>query len=194
MKIARAGRSVRRSLDEFDRLQTFLLAAVGWFTVGFIAGFLIVPDIAADTTSTIGTNTEQPALTFIAGRNLQVALLLLAGGLTFGGTTLVTLGWNGFSFGMAAATAAQLGVPIEVLAMLVVPHAILEIPAFWIAGTVGWYVPYQFVQYLRERKERPLTRGEIHGLVAMTGVSVGLIVLAAGIEVWVTPALAKAVA
>jgi uncharacterized membrane protein SpoIIM required for sporulation len=76
--------------------------------------------------------------------------------------------------------------------LLILPHAILEIPAIIIAGAAGFKIPYEIVRYLVGRKEQALTKEDIKGYLILALISIILIVIAAWIEANVTLEIAKA--
>ena len=75
---------------------------------------------------------------FILGRNSAVYLWLLAGLLSAGTVTFVVLAYNGIQLGLTIGLALQAGMPGRLLAELILPHGVLEVGAFCIAGAVGF--------------------------------------------------------
>ena len=75
---------------------------------------------------------------FILGRNSAVYLWLLAGLLSVGAVTFMVLAYNGVQLGLSIGMALQAGMPGRLLAELLLPHGVLEVGAFFIAGAVGF--------------------------------------------------------
>ncbi|WP_456329191.1 stage II sporulation protein M [Archaeoglobus sp.] len=80
-------------------------------------------------------------------------------------------------------------VSIPKLILLTAPHGIFEIPAIIIAGAAGFKIPYEIVRYLAGKKETVLTREDIREYIALSLISIILIVIAAFVEVYITPRL-----
>ena len=74
---------------------------------------------------------------FILQRNLGVYVLLLLGLLSGGLVALAILLANGIALGQLIGLARAAGMPSGELASLLVPHGVLEIGAFCVAGAVG---------------------------------------------------------
>jgi stage II sporulation protein M len=113
-------------------------ALSGWLTVHHMVPAVGVPAVSPSNT-TGPTPLEQPAPLFakIALRNLTVFGLLLSGVFTLGITSAAVLGYNGVALGGLMATVLQSGMPPATLAVLLLPHGLLELAAFVVAGAVG---------------------------------------------------------
>lgn len=130
----------------------------------------------------------------IAVNNLTVLGILAVGGaVLFGLPAVLNLFLNGFSFGMAVTSILANAGPLATAAILL-PHGVLELPAMWLAAAAGCRVPYELVRYLREEKEYVLDRAEAVEIGYLVAVSVVLIVVAAWVEVQISPAVARLVA
>ena len=192
----------------------FLLAWAVWI-VGMAAGFAIVewtkhlpselPPVVEETSEGIDVGVAEPGtmnadhtadhrlatpmavFTFIFGRNLTVYLWLLAGLLSAGMITFVVLLANGILLGQTIGLAVGAGLSPTVIAHLLLPHGVLELGTFCIAGAVGFQglrlacdwtgTGWRTVQTFRL------------GLVVVFGT--GALVTAAGFETVVTGALAE---
>ena len=123
----------------------------------------------------------------ILGRNLAVYLWLLCGLVSGGLTTIALLSFNGVALGQLAGLALGVGMPVERLAWVTLPHAIPEIGAFLLAGAIGLRGPALVSAWLRGVVSRapfiaawrPATFGAL------------VIVAAAAIEVFVTMPIAE---
>ena len=136
----------------------FLLAAVVW-AAGMALGYVVVEatkdlpgELPASTTAEdarSGSARLAPAvrvapvsdaglLAFIFRRNLTVYLWLLTGLLSAGAVTFVVLLANGIMLGNAIALAHAAGTTPATLIDLLLPHGVLEVGTFCIAGAVGF--------------------------------------------------------
>jgi len=122
----------------------------------------------------------------ILKNNLKVYLMLLLGSLTFGLSTFYILFFNGLSIPILLSNVKL----IDIVAY-VIPHAIFEFSGFIIVGAAGFKIPYEIVQYLRDKKEKPITEEDIKEFLKLAGVSIVLIIIAAFIEVYITPEVAN---
>ena len=127
---------------------------------------------------------------WILGRNLAVYMWLLIGVLSSGLTTVAVLAFNGVALGQHVAIAMQLGLPFDSVALLLLPHGVPELGAFFLAGAIGLQGPRLLqVWWWNGRSDNAL--GEM-----LRPALLGAVVLAAaaGIEVGVTLPLARTVA
>ena len=126
---------------------------------------------------------------FIFRRNLSVYLWLLAGLLSAGSVTFVILLVNGVMLGQTIALAGSAGLSALGLANLLVPHGVLEVGTFCIAGAVG----FQGLRLVQAWGSIgwPTVKALRLGLVVAFGV--GALAVAAGLETFVTGALADSV-
>lgn len=122
--------------------------------------------------------------------NLLALGVVLAGVVTFGVTAAASLLFNGLLLGflLGAPGGPSLGTSLA----LILPHGVLELPAFWIAGAVAFRTSHRLVRYLRGQDDEILTTAERYEAVLLTVVAVGLIGVAAVIEARFTVAIAEA--
>jgi len=66
--------------------------------------------------------------------------------------------------------------------LLILPHAIFEIPAIIMAGAAGFKIPYEIIRYLAGKKETILTNEDVKEYPALALISIISIVIAAWIE------------
>ena len=121
------------------------------FTGGALAGVGMIPPAHGNAVSSTTEQIPSPPRLFlqIAGRNTTVFALLLTGVATAGVTAGLVLALNGVLLGMLVATALAAGRDPFVLATLLVPHGVIEMGAFMIAGAVGlrgWRVARRALQ------------------------------------------------
>lgn len=127
---------------------------------------------------------------FFFRHNVKVALMLWSGALTFGGTTLLNLAFNGMILGSAVKTTAeQIGLIKTIL--LILPHGVFEIPAIIIAGAAGFKIPYELLRFALGRKEEIITEEDAKEFFKLIAISIVLIFIAALIESTVTVKIAE---
>jgi uncharacterized membrane protein SpoIIM required for sporulation len=117
--------------------------------------------------------------------NIQVAFLCFAGGLLFGLGTLYVLVYNGLLLGTLAGLSLQAGT-FDVFVRYVLPHGVLELSCFAVAGLSGLRLGAALVD------PGPLPRGEALRRAARPAVALVLgtapwLVLAGIVEGSVTP-------
>jgi uncharacterized membrane protein SpoIIM required for sporulation len=130
-------------------------------------------------------------LTLILTNNLKVIFLMLAGAITFGLSTFINLIYNGFNLGLLVSDAYNSGMPIKLILALILPHGIFEIPAILISAVAGFKIPYEITLYLLDKKEKPITNEDIKEFLKLSLISIILIIIAAFIEVYITPKIAN---
>jgi len=161
--------------------------------VGFVLGSA-VPVESLPTAGGGGTG-PFPALTTVdlAVNNLVAMLALSLGAASLGLITLLGLVLNGLLIGAVVGIAVQ-RVDALVVAMLIVPHGVLEIPALLVASAVGLRFAWLTVRYIRGLEETLVTRRDLREAGWLLAVSALLILVAAYIEANVTLELAERVA
>lgn len=127
-------------------------------------------------------------LVFILRRNLTVYLWLLAGLLSAGAVTFVVLLANGIMLGNTIGLASAAGMTPAMLIDLLLPHGVLEVGTFCIAGAVG----FQGFRIASDwgRNGWGAVRSLRLGLVLAYGTLA--LAVAAALETFVTGALAEA--
>lgn len=180
------GRWFRKHL--LATLVVFFASALAGYVVGDALPFEAIQEFAPD-------ESVLPELAFgpIALNNLRVLFLVLAGAITFGLVSFLVLFFNGLIVGAVVGLVGQ-EVPLLVVFAALAPHGVLELPAFFIAGAIGLRVPHRVLRYLLGWDETPLTRVEVFEIAVLTCVLVAMIVIAAWIEVNVTPGVIERVA
>ena len=71
------------------------------------------------------------------------------------------------------------------------PHGIFEILAILISAVAGFKIPYEVTLYLLDKKEKPITNEDIREFLKLSLISIILIIIAAFIEVYITPKIAN---
>lgn len=190
-----------RSLDAVplggmvERNRVPVLLSVGIYAGGVIIGSTLMASMSglpaggAVETGQVGLSTDQ-ALTpwVLLSHNGSVLAMFLSGALTFGVSTTFFALLNGIIFGIVVTNA--LGNSSALLtAAAVVPHALLELPAFWLAGAVGLLPAHQLYRYLASKQDEILPTRTIRDMLYMTLAAFVLLAVAAFIEALLTPAL-----
>jgi uncharacterized membrane protein SpoIIM required for sporulation len=166
--------------------------------VGSIGGFGYGPQVApaaentADDLQTDDAMADRAPLESsvdIFLTNLSVAVGLVVGGLILGVPTVALLLFNGFFLGMLGSR-AHLSGNGDVFVLLLAPHGIFELPALWIAGSIGLKLSSGLYRHLRRQRAVVLQSEEVNELVVLATLSLGLLLVAAIVESQVTFSLA----
>ena len=122
---------------------------------------------------------------FLWGKNLLASALALVGGfLTFSLLPVLTLIFNGVIVGYAIKPILYLHGTDFLLASLI-PHGILELPAFFLAASVGIYMGIE--QALKLINKRPKTYSAKTAAKFFVYIIFPLLLVAAFIEAFITP-------
>lgn len=170
-----------------------LVLSIGTTTLGAITGVALVLTGTAKgglETASIQQTTQQLQLGHLLVTNTSVLTVLALGGLLIGIPTLIVLFQNGLVVGLLAGTAAGTG-ELGTFFALTLPHAVFELPAFWIAGCVGLKVPVDLGAYLLKGRDAPLRRRDIVQMAILLIVAFSLVVIAAVIESQITAQIAR---
>lgn len=182
------------SRSDRRRLVSRYVEAFAIATAIYLGAAVVGVAIASEASATSPPMTwDGDGLSFVVvlRTNVHVALALAFGGGLLGVPTAIGLVLNGIGFGAVAASIVRTaGGTIAIVVLL--PHAVFELPALWLAGAAGLRIPIGIVRYLRGT-EAPDVRTEALGFVVTTSVAIGLVVLGAVVETIVTPWLVAAV-
>jgi uncharacterized membrane protein SpoIIM required for sporulation len=122
--------------------------------------------------------------------NSTVIFVLAGGGITLGLLTFVGLFYSGLALGMTAGVAAN-GLSSVAIGALVLPHGVFEFPGLWIAGAVGFRLPYQLFLYLQGARDRIITHDEAAESAVLVGIALCLIAAGAVVESTLTTEIAE---
>lgn len=136
------------------------------------------PDLAAD------VGFESPPPVFFFTHNVQVLALLWAGVFSLGLSTLGGLLLNGLSVGSVVFSADM---PVALRLALFLPHGLVELPAIWIGGAVGFRIPFRILTYLYGTVDQPVDENAVADTLVLVALSLLLIAVAAYIEALITP-------
>ncbi|WP_148206188.1 stage II sporulation protein M [Thermococcus sibiricus] len=174
---------------------------IGLFLLGCLLGILftgVSPESAEALFSnlksffggTIGENIDKFSLfTFIFFNNTRVAIISAFGGLLFGVVPAGILFFNGFVVGIVLGYFHSQGESFLRLLLAIVPHGVLEIPAFAVAGLGGveWY--FEVVRGRGTLKER-FMNGFVKSM-RMLALALLMLLIAAFVEAYITPTVAS---
>ncbi|MFB6087259.1 MAG: stage II sporulation protein M [Haloarculaceae archaeon] len=170
-------------------------SAVVFFATAF-AGFSVVDAIPLEHLEPLVPHESilpEFSVVAIAVNNLRVLGLLAVGLVTVGVVGALVLAVNGLVVGAVVALAVQRTSWLVVVASLL-PHGVLELPAFWMAAAAGFRFTYRLGRWALGYEESPLTRVEAFELVVLFSVLALTIAVAAWVEVVLTPEFVDLVA
>ncbi|MDL5362906.1 stage II sporulation protein M [Halalkalicoccus sp. NIPERK01] len=161
------------------------------FGLGTLGGYLAVGEFAVemgdieDPTAVFGVF---PVGTFamIAANNWLVAVGQTFAGLVLGAPTVVNLLFNGAIVGIVAGISADL----RVVAALVVPHALLEVPALAVSGALGLHLGRAGWRRFRGTLDDATLAAEIRSAFWVLVGLAAVFVVAAFVEAFLTPRIA----
>lgn len=186
---------LRATLTALVRNRKLLYAATGVFLLGVVFGLAMpLPDenTLTEHGEVLEPNVDYETISFteILTNNLVVGGFLVGGSATAGLTTVVNLLFNGLFLAFALRSMAANGHVLGIV-YAVAPHAVIEYPAYLIAGGAGFKMPYELLQYLRRRKEYIINREEFVELLYLIVLAGVLIVLGSIVESTLTTHLAR---
>jgi len=120
--------------------------------------------------------------------NILVGTVALLGTFLLSLPSIGILVMNGFFIGANIGIASANG-NLHILAILVLPHGVLEIPAIWFAVAASLRVTVSLLQHLRGRTESVLTEETVENILSLVVLTVTMLAVAAIIEVQVTTRL-----
>ncbi len=113
--------------------------------------------------------------------NAEIALRSAFGLVTFGLYTTYVQLLNGFVLGATMADASRVLGPVRTV-LSIAPHGVLELPAFWLAGAIGFrWLHFVWKVTNGDRDRIPGPRLVLESL-ALTGLSLAVLFVAAVIE------------
>lgn len=164
------------------------MASLSIFSASFLAGLLSCPrgpPPAAPSALVEAAGGPWAFFLKLTANNLAVVARLLAGAVLLGSSTVAQLGLDGLALGCAVASSAASPAAV---ALLLLPHGAVELPAVVVAGAVGLRLAYMVVRYLAGGG---WSWREARRCVRYAAAAVALTVAAAWVEAFVTPAVAR---
>lgn len=154
------------------------------FLVAVATGFLTYS--GSSDPGSVTTNIASKTTFFgVLSNNSFVLVLILAGCITFGLSALLLLFTTGAVLGNAIALAMDLGFGQMQIAVLVLPHGIIEIPAFIVAASTSIETSWRIIQYLAGNRDRPYTSEELWNRLGIVALCFVGIVVAAAVEAFI---------
>jgi len=176
------------------------LALLGTFLIGVSLGIVFTvlnPQFAENLFSNLkqvfsgkldGVQDRFSLFKLIFLNNTRVAILAAFGGVLFGVVPLGILFFNGFLVGIVVEYSYLQDKSLTKILLSILPHGVVEIPAFAIAGLGGieWYL--EIIKGEGTVGER--FRKGFGIAMKMLGMAIFLLLIAAFIEAYITPSLA----
>ncbi|RKX50468.1 MAG: stage II sporulation protein M [Thermotogae bacterium] len=137
-------------------------------------------------------NTDKFSLfTFIFLNNSRVAVICALGGVLFGIVPAGILFFNGFIVGIVIQYFNAQGESLAKILLAIIPHGVIEIPAFAVAGLGGveWYL--EIISGEGSLRERFLSG--LRKSMKMLALSLVMLLVAAFVEAYITPIIASSV-
>ncbi|MFB6179063.1 MAG: stage II sporulation protein M [Halorientalis sp.] len=169
----------------------YVLLSGTLFALGIVVGALLVDVISLRVLfggRDLGSAFSKPTVGLLAANNSIVILLLVASSLSLGLLTIGILVYNGVIVGYVATLVARKS-GFEIVLLGLVPHGVVEIPAFLCASAVAFRFSHQVIGAALGRREDVMTRRELRDAVAMVVLALVLIPIAAYIEAEITTKL-----
>jgi len=188
--------------DAWDEHSRYVGFAASLFAVGIVVGIAlmiagynlleIIQEVVGEPLfPDISDRSRLELAQFLLVNNSRAFLLSILGVLTLGFLTAWAMVFNGIIVGnVGAFIAGSIGIGYILVGLL--PHGIFELPALFIAAGVGFRLLYRVGQRLRGTRDAIVTKRYLYrtGLLVLAGWL--LLVVAAVVEAFVTPALLEA--
>lgn len=163
------------------------------FTLGIVAGVFVVDFVSLSAlfpgSGAFGSGESggvpQPTFGLLTVNNTIVILLLVASGATLGLLTILVLVYNGVIVGYVSVVAARAG-GLAVPFVGILPHGILEIPAFLFASAVAFRFSHQVLAAALGQRQDVMTRQEALDAALLVVIALVLIPVAAFVEAEIT--------
>ena len=184
---------------DLARLRPFVIASVILFCVAALAGtaaVIYLPQVAAQLQELLqqfaqkfrGLPKLQLAVAIFFNNSLKTLLAILLGPL-LGIAPVIFLVVNGAILGAVVPVAVE-SRGLWASVMTIVPHGIFELPAIFLGTSIGMRLGTHVWRRLAGKAETTLFAEFRHGLRIYFSVILPLLLLAAAIEVYVTPIIA----
>lgn len=189
--------------DAWDEHSRFVGFAAGLFALGIVVGVLlfaagynlleIIADLLGESLfpEDIGEMGGLELAQFLLVNNSRAFLLSIAGVLTLGLLTVWAMVFNGIIVGNVGAAVAET-VGIDYILVGLLPHGIFELPALFIAAGVGFRLLYRVGERILGSRDAILTKPYLYRTAVLVFAGWLLLVVAAFVEAFVTPALLEA--
>ncbi|WP_226004711.1 stage II sporulation protein M [Natrinema salinisoli] len=185
--------------DAWNEHRRYVGFAAGLFGLGVLIGVVLFAagynllEIIQDALGEplfpdIGEQSRIELARFLFVNNTQAFFLSILGALTLGLLTAWAMLFNGVIVGNVAAIVTE-NVGFDYILVGLLPHGIFELPALFIAAGVGFRLLYRFGERIFGTRDAIVTKPYVYrtGLLVLVGWL--LLVVAAFVEAFVTPAL-----
>lgn len=171
-------------------------AAAGWFFLGALLGVALaqgmtIEDLARFAGENGSLLPDRITVTTIAVNNLVAFGVNALGLVTVGLASVLMLLLNGVVLGLVVALGAS-ETSVTLMLALILPHGVVELSAFWLMAGIVFRVYHRLARYVVGWDDEFLGRQEVFEAGVLVVVAVLMIVVAAVIEVHVTPRVAEA--
>ncbi|MFU1783009.1 stage II sporulation protein M [Haloarcula japonica] len=172
---------------------------MGWavYSGGFMIGFILALETGFVDPSGIpgvsgqGSLQSNIELIGLVTNNMLSVLVIVLGLLTMGIFTILIGSYTGLIHGIIIGTAISESVSVYHVAILFIPHAIVELPALFTAIAAGLIIPLGLKDYLQEEKSEPLTHSSLADTVKLFLLAETLVITSSIIEYSVTHSIIR---
>lgn len=173
---------------ELERLRSEFFTSALILASAAVVGYVsFTPNAGASDSHSTGSTFVSVDFVTLSLNNTAVFAALLLGGFLFGGVTIFLLANTGFVTGLVTAASLHEGTSVLGFVALVLPHGIIEFPAYFLGGAIGFKITRSVVQYLRGKRDRPLTSAMVQAYTWLAALGLVAIVVSAFIEAEITP-------
>lgn len=172
----------------------FAFAAALFFAGAFL-GYVVADPAILDQLADVDGEPLFPEeiTTWVIFLNNVLAIGVTALGIvTLGLAAVFSVVVNGFILGLVFGLALTV-IPVTTALILVIPHGVIELTAFFLVAGITFRVNHRLARYVAGHDETVLTRQELFEMGVLFVVAVVLIAIAAWIEANVTLALTEVV-
>lgn len=178
----------RRVISDLRYVRPAVVFAIVLLVAGGIGGYILhEPTAESSAEASSPYDFENPTALDIALNNLGVMVVLLAGAITLGAVTVSGLLYNGFVLGSVLKSLMAMGISPFEIGLLILPHAIFELPGLVVAAGIGLTITRNVVYYLLGKRDTVLRRAGLWSLVRLLSVASVLVLTGAMVEIHVTP-------
>ncbi|MBZ6494923.1 stage II sporulation protein M [Natrinema longum] len=185
--------------DAWSEHRRYVGFAAGLFAFGIVIGVVlmlagynlleIIQELVGEPLfPDIGGQSRLELAQFLLVNNTRAFLLSILGVVTLGLLTVWAMVFNGVIVGNIGAFITR-DVGLDYILVGLLPHGIFELPALFIAAGVGFRLLYRFGQRIRGSRNAVFTKPYLYRTGILVLVGWLLLVVAAFVEAFVTPAL-----
>jgi stage II sporulation protein M len=189
----------REQRGDFARLRPYVMASIGFFALGSLGGGLAIifyPETAQQLQELLkqfvkmfhGMSKLQLVVAIFLNNGLKTLVVILLGPV-LGLTPVIFLVINGAILGAVIPTAVE-SKGLWLALMTIIPHGIFELPAIFMGASIGIRLGMHPFLRLAGKADTTLLSELGNGLRLFVTVILPLLLLAAVIEVFVTPLVA----